>query len=143
MSEFLHKLKAGRVVRVHSVNRVEVAVDLGFDVFVNRVFVLEDLRVNDIPADKRRQAVHCLVVLVGGKNVYVQPESMSGTAKMARLYLAEKVFGSPVGLVQHIPGLARPLLDVSTFMGWLGGCGFELREVKAVVNGTHGWQVEA
>lgn len=130
------KLKRAKVVRIQSVNLIELDVDLGFGVSVTRVFTLDGIRVSDVPRDKRREAVHCLVVLLGGKSVFVQPENTLPTARFARVYLDERIHGSPVGLVQHAPGFDGPILDVSVFFEWLAGCDFSVREVKAILNGT-------
>lgn len=130
------KLRQARVVRVKSVNQIELTVDLGFGVSSTRAFTLDDIRVADVPEERRSDAVHCLVVLLGGKRVVVQPENFKPTAKFARIYLAEKIYGSPVGLVQHAPGFDRSILDVSVFFQWLSGCNYSLEAVKEVINGN-------
>lgn len=125
-----------KVKKVHSVNRVELCIELGFGCYVERLFTLEDVRVKDIPVEDRRAAVHALVVLIGGKRVLVQPENTSPDAKVARVYLVEKIYGSPVGVVMHAPNVEVPILDVSVFYSWLRPQSFAIDEVRAVVNGN-------
>ena len=128
-------VRPARVSRVRSVNQIELDIDLGFGVHVQKVFTLHGVHVRDVPVEHRSKAVHCLVVLLGGKRVFVQPDSLAPDARFARLYLAEKIHGSPVGLVQHAPGFDRPILDVSMFFAWLADSGFALDEVTAALNG--------
>lgn len=125
-----------KVKKVHSCNRVELRIELGFGCSIDKTFTLEDVRVKDIDPDNRRAAVHALVVLAGGKRVLVQPENSSPEAKIARIYLVEKIYGSPVGVVMHAPKTEGPILDVSVFYNWLRPQGFEIAEVRAVVNGS-------
>lgn len=130
-------LRAGKTVRVHSVGRVEVEIDLGLGVHKQHIFALEDLQPKRISDELRSKACHCLVVLIGGKRLLVQPEHLRPDAKRARLFLTEKIYGSPVGIVQHAPGIDRPILDVSVFMEWLSGSDFDVAKVREVTNGTH------
>lgn len=125
-----------KVKKVHSVNRVELCIELGFGCYVQKTFTLEDVRVKDIEPEHRRAAVHALVVLLGGKRVLVQPENTSADAKIARVYLTEKIYGSPVGVVMHAPKVEAPILDVTVFYNWLRPQGFAIAEVRAVVNGS-------
>lgn len=130
-------LREGKTVRIHSVGRIEVEIDLGLGVRKQHIFALEDFQPKSVPDALRSQATHCLVVLIGGKKLLVQPEHLRPDAKRARLFLAERIYGSPVGIVQHAPGFDRPILDVSVFMGWLSGADFDVAKVREVTNGTH------
>lgn len=128
-------LVPAQVVRVHSVTQIDVQLDLGFGVFKRHLFALEDIRVSDIPPALRRDAAHCLVVLIGGKSVLLQPDTRKVSAKLARVYLTDRIHGSPVGLAMHAPGFDRPVLDVTTYYQWLRGCDFDLDEVRSVLKG--------
>lgn len=129
-------LREGRTIRVHSVSRIEVELDLGLGIRKRHVFALEDFHPNKIPTNSRSDACHCLVTLLGGKRLLVQPENMKANARKARLFLTEKIYGSPVGMVQHAPGIERPILDVSVFMDWLSGADFDIKSVREILNGT-------
>mgnify|MGYP000179800205 CR=1 FL=1 len=128
-------LREARTVRVHSIGRIEVDVDLGLGVRKNHIFSLEGFSHRDVEDPNKAKACHCLVVLIGGKRLLVQPEHLRPDARRARLFLAEKVHGSPVGLVQHAPGLTKPILDISVFLSWLSASDFEIAKVHEVVNG--------
>jgi hypothetical protein len=127
---------AGRTVRVHSFNRVEVALRLGFGVTVEKNIILEGVQRINVSKELRRTAHHALVVLVGGKNLIVQvngDDEKDGHV-MGRVFLSEKVHGEPEGLVTP-HGLDQPLLEVGTFFSWLGTQDFDVKAVKAVLNG--------
>lgn len=135
MTVLVDKLKPARVVRVHGVNRVELDIDLGFGVRVVRTFTIEGINHDTVPRELLKFAVHALVVLIGGKKVMVQPESELPDARLASVYLCERLHGHPVGYVADIPGLPQPILDVAMFFGWLSERSFEIRLVREVVNG--------
>lgn len=127
------KLMQARVVQVHTWNRVEFDVELGFGVRCSRVFTLEDLPTPS--AANARHAVHAMVVLIGGKRVLVQPESNRTDARSARVYLTERIHGHPVGFVSDAPGLPSPVLDVGMFVAWLAARDYDIGAVKAAING--------
>lgn len=130
------RLFPARVVRVHGMARIEVDVDLGFGVHVNRTFALDGFDARSIPRDRASSAVHALVVLIGGKRVFVCPESTKTDAKVASIYLRDPVRGTPVGYVSDAPGVGGPILDVSMFMNWLAEQGFNVDRVRGVVHGA-------
>jgi len=109
---------------------------LGFGVTVEKNIVLEGVQRISVPKELRRRAHHALVVVVGGKDLIVQvgsDEEKDGNV-VGRVFLNERVHGKPEGLV--LPrGLEQPVLEVSTFFAWLGEKDFDLRVVKAALNG--------
>ena len=138
------RLFPGRTIKVHSTSRVEVQVDLEFDVTLRKVFTLEDVDFSDIHESQMSAAQHCLVVLVGGKRLLVEPpialrEQWGRRQNLnARVFLAEPVHGRPVGLTEELPGHRDPVLDVSVFYNSLRDSGFDVGEVKRVLNGRGG-----
>jgi hypothetical protein len=137
MTLFHERLKRAKVHKIHSVNRVEVILDLGFGVQKRHVFKLEGVNPRrDIPPNKRTPATNCLVRLLGGKRVLVQPESESPDASVARIYFMEKIYGNPIGMVQHVPSIDRPILDVTLFLLSLAPRGFQVDEVRQVTNAS-------
>lgn len=139
----IEKLLAARVVRVHSANKVELDVDLGFGVRIVRAFTLEGLDNRTVPDELATRAVHALVVLVGGKDVLIRPESMKPEARRAGVYLNTRIFGTPVGFVADVPGLPRPILDVAAFLNWIAAQDFDIALVRDVVHGKKSPHVEA
>lgn len=125
-----------RVVRVHTVTRIEVDIDLGFGVHVNRQFTLDRFVARDVPRSEGRNAVHALVLLIGGKRVFVCPDSTKSDAKTAIVYLREGIRGSPVGYIADAPGTGGPILDVAMFMNWLAEQNFNVELVRSVVHGA-------
>lgn len=131
----------GVVRHVPSVNRLRVTIELPFDIAVTRIVTLEEVRHTDFDSDDLRdRAQHCLIVLLGGKSVVVAP-SPSGldrwTSKptLARVYLNERLYGQPVGFTPELPGCTRPVLEVSSFFNSLRAHGFQVGDVKQVING--------
>lgn len=129
------QLLTARVVRVHSASRVELDIDLGFGVRLVRVFALEGVDARQIPESQASEAVHALVVLIGGKQVLVRPEHRKSDARRASVFLNERVFGTPVGFVADVPGLPRPILDVAMFFNWIAARAFDIGLVREVVHG--------
>lgn len=132
---FVDKLMPARVARVLSVSRVELDVDLGFGVHVTRTFSVEGIDPKAVRDDEATKAVHALVVLIGGKNVLIAPETRRSDARRASLYLNERLRGTPVGLVAEAPGLTRSVLDVAVFFNWIAERSFDVSLVREVVYG--------
>lgn len=131
----IDRLKPARVVRVHNVNRIEFDLDLGFGVHIHRTFSLQGFDPKSVQEAHRQAAVHAVVVLVGGKSVFVEPENDRADCREARVYLNERIHGTPVGFVSNIPRLSRPILDISMFMSWLADRAFDIKLVHSVING--------
>jgi hypothetical protein len=130
----LDRVKRGNTVRVHGVNRVEIDLYLGFGIKLSKLFELDGVSASSVPVSYKSAAVHCLVVLLGGKRVLVQPENEKPTCKLARVFLNERIYGSPVGLVTNVDHLDHPILDVTPFFCYLAEHGFDVRRVHEVLN---------
>jgi len=131
-----------RTVRVQTANRIEVNLDLDFGLRLTKTFLLEGFSLQDVPEEKRSDAKHCLVILVGGKNLGVRPdpsarEKWHSLADLrARVYLRERVFESPVGFVESgVEEANGPVLEISPYMRWLAERGFDIEDVKTTMNG--------
>ena len=130
------RLLPGRTVWVHSCSCVEVAFEIGFGITVQRTIGIEGIQPPDVPESLRSEAKHCLVTLIGGKRVLVLCDTESkAPLQIGRVYLNEKVYGTPVGLAAPYP-LNIPLLEIGTFFGWLSTTQYDIRRVKEVLNGT-------
>lgn len=132
----------GRTVRVHSPSRIEAQVSLKFGVSVARLFEVESPLMGDVAVDEEvfDRAMHCLVVLIGGKRLLIQPaadpDHWAHTPVIrSRIYLAESTHGRLVGHTRGLPGYETPLLELSPFMGWLEGRGFNVADVRSALNG--------
>jgi hypothetical protein len=121
---------------VRSVNCVEVDIDLGFGISVKKTVVLEGIDRADIPKTLVSKAKHCLVVLLGGKNILIHIDDEQKDGHLyGRVFLDQKVFGDPEGLIKPF-GLDEPRLEVSTFYAWLKDQGFDIVLVKNILNGN-------
>jgi hypothetical protein len=135
------RLFPGRTVKVHATDRIEVLLELDFDTYVRKVFTLDGVDLSDISDSQLSNAQHCLVVLVGGKRLIVEPppalrEQWGRRLNLhARIFLAEQVYGRPVGFTTDLPGHRDPVLDVSAFYNSLRESGFQVSDVKRVLNG--------
>ena len=125
-----------KTVRVSSVNSLLVDLDLGFGIHAHRTVYLEGVSVGSVPAPLRKNAMHCLVVLLGGKRLLLRTtDAQKVDGVLARVYLAEKVYGNPVGL--SVPyGFDDALLDVSEFYLSLRTNGYDVSGVKSILNGV-------
>lgn len=132
----VERLFPARVVRVHGVARIEVDIDLGFGVHVLRTFSIDGFDGRTVPRALASSAVHALVMLIGGKRVFVCPESTKADARTASLYLRDPVRGTPVGYVADAPGAGGPILDVALFMNWLAEQSFDVQRVRGLVYGS-------
>lgn len=131
---------SGRTVRVHAPTRIEVEVSLMFGVSIRRMFEIDSALPVDVDEAAFDKAMHCLVVLVGGKRLVVQPESdpngwAHSTLIPSRIYLAETTHGNLIGHTRGLPGYEMPLLELSPFMGWLQTRNFNIADVRAALNG--------
>lgn len=131
-----------RSLRVSNTYRVEAMVDLDFGVQVRRTFVFDDSTQWDGFGDEDRdRARHCAIVLMGGKKLIVQPDprvrdrwhSMSHIP--ARVYLADRVYGRPIGFVEVLPEMGGPVLEVAPYLAWLSGQKFSVDLVLETVRG--------
>ena len=86
------------------------------------------------PTQAAHVIVEGLVVLLGGKRVIVQPENEKPTCVYGRIFLNERIYGSPVGLVMNVDKLDRPILDVTPFFHYLAASEFSVSLVYEVVN---------
>lgn len=134
----------GRTLKIHSVSRVDVLVEMPFDLFVCKTFTLDALGFDDsaFDDDTYSDAQHALVVLLGGKRVIVEPD-ISQRAHWghlrtitARIYLDARVHGAPVGLTKGI--LSNPVLEISPFFSWVAENKFNMGTMKRVLNGNGG-----
>ena len=127
---------AGRTHFVHAPNCVEIKLDLDFGVTVSRLFELG----LDFEESDRERVHHCLVVLMGGKRVLVEPDVRDRehwheqSPLYARIYLAERVVGTPVGLIRKHPACEKSLLEVLPYLQWLGARGFPVQMVQDTLN---------
>lgn len=121
----------GRTVRVLALDRVLVALDLGMHVALDRVFSIAGIDQDRVPPALRTEALHCLVVLLGGKRILVSVQDDDDP--IAHVYLNERVRAGASGLFP-VSFDSTPRLDVGLFfMSLLDD--FSVARVKAVLNG--------
>lgn len=130
-----------RTVRIQSINCIEFQLDLNFGVSVKKHVVLEAVEKGEIPSRLRSDAMHVLVVLLGGKSALVQLEDDPGTDGYirGRVYLdagSERVDLSVPGVEMPV-GVDVPMLEVSTFYKHVvKDMGADVDYVKKVLNGA-------
>jgi hypothetical protein len=129
------QLYHARCVRVHSPQRVEVALRLGFGVTANKSILLEGVNRKDYTQAQWGELQHVLIVLLGGKHLLVHTDntdSLDGHVP-ARVYLDEMV--SIDQAYMGVPfTLTEPRLEVTKLVHWLKGKGFDMGILKAVLN---------
>jgi hypothetical protein len=133
--ELPSRLIRARTVRVERLNCVDVNLDLDFGVQVKKRITLEGVMPKTVDTHKRDAAMHCMVVLLGGKNLLVHvPDGVDKRDGyiMGRVYLCDKVYGNPPGL--RCPfGLDTELLEVGEFFQYLNENGFNEEVLKRVL----------
>lgn len=131
------QLLRGRVLRVRSINCLEVRLTLAFGVSVEKSIVLEGVDKNCVPEKRRQAAKRALIVLVGGKDVIVHTDTLVQDGfVIGRVYLDEKIYGKPeVGFVEPY-NIDVPMLEVSTFYMWLRERDFDVRLATEALNGS-------
>lgn len=127
------RLYRGRVVRVPTYNSVEVEIDLTLGVFVRKTAVLEGL--SDTLVGRRwSDAMHCLVVLCGGKTVYlsIDPSRRDGHL-LARVFVPQ---WSPfVQADAPPPDMDGPALEVLPAMRWAATVDFDAKQLRTAIKG--------
>lgn len=146
MTRATSRIFRGRTLKIHSIDRVEISVELDFDVSARKVFSLAlDFDPDTLGEDDYSRAQHCLVVLLGGKRVLVEPEISTreqwgrSDAVGARVYMTERVHQRPVGYTEGIPGHIDPVLEAAPFYNSLFP-EFDVTVVRAILNGRKGKQ---
>lgn len=134
------RLFAARTQRVQSVRRIEALVDLDFAVQIRRTFLLDALQLPPLDEAMIARAKHCLVVLIGGKQLLVRPDPNTRwnwhlmPEILARVFLNERVFGRPVGYIELMPEAQGPVLEVAPYMNWLASQRFDVDLVRETLN---------
>jgi len=139
MMENPTRIYSGRMKRVNGLASIIVELELGFEIKATKTVIVEGVSSVDVPPRLRSDASHCLVVLLGGKEVFVQiagdSDGEQNSAILGRVFLARKVFADPEGMM--IPhGLSTPLLEIGTFFQSLKERSYDVDYVKAVLNGN-------
>lgn len=131
-----------RTLQVVSVQRIEAMLDLDFGVHIQRTFEIDGIgELNVKSQDEWAAARHCMIVLLGGKQLVVHPDASTRevwyrtSPIRARVYLLGRIRGNPIGYVADLPGVGGPALDVGPYIARLAQDGFEIDFVKETING--------
>jgi len=120
-------------------DRLLILLDLGFGHHVQMRFAVDGVPYQDVKAMQKKDARHCMVVLVGGKKVLVQANAASpanaDVAPYARVYLDERVAEPPDGTMIIPHRTSQPLLCVGDAMAAIASRGFSVDYVKQILNG--------
>ena len=122
-----------RVNLVVDVPRLDVTLDLGFSVLARRLFTISipDLRVDD----HYKEALHCLVILTGGKDLFIETSS-DGTTKDAIVGAAfierPEVSRLPFTLERKLYAVP-PLMSVADCMKWCCAHQFNAKLLRSVL----------
>lgn len=133
-------LYRAKVARVVNANMIEAEIYLGFNLVHRSIVWLSGVEVADEAL--KAKAIHCLVVLIGGKKVFLEIEDPDSRKAVARVFrgIDEKMCEAFDGFVQDtkgLPGGTYPAktIDVNEFMRFLSKDGFDVQEVKNRVIG--------
>lgn len=128
-------LYRAKTVKVLKPSLLTVSVELGFAVSVIRTVKIEGAPDKDLPICCRDAAMHCATVLLGGKRLVIRyHDTDSEKVQVVRVYLDEKVFGSPPGFVSVSNDLDH-VLDVGVYLSSLVPSRFSVADVRKTLNG--------
>lgn len=121
-------------------HRPEVIIDfdLWFGIHGHKRVIIEGIDVGRVNAAQRGHAQHCLVVLLGGKRLLVKvADPRVDGSVLGRVYLDEKVYHKPAGLVEvsDLLGDNRERLEIGTYFDALIACNFDVGFVHKTLNG--------
>jgi hypothetical protein len=140
MIPYSAKTFKAKTTRVHSVGAIEVLIDLDFGVSISKVITLDGLLPSDIPETEKNKAQHCLIVLLGGKKLLLQPDPTESNFwgrkpdVRSRVFLDERIFGTPVGMTTGVSNEDGDFLDVVAFLKSLASDGYQVEDVKNILN---------
>ena len=128
----LLRAKTAKVLRP---SHLSVTVDLLFSVFVTRTLRIAGAPDIEIPLKYRDAAMHCATVLLGGKRLVIEyHDTETEKVQTVRVFLDEKVYGNPVGLVP-VHSTLEPRLDVGLYLASLLPMHFPVEFVRKTLNG--------
>lgn len=115
------------VLRVCGCEGFEADIDLGFGVHVHRHVRLRRREDQYVYAGKGAEANHCLVVLVGGKQVLLHD-----ACEEARWVVADVYLTSPQARLPQVSvaGSLGAFIDVHAAMCWAAGVGWDARKLR-------------
>lgn len=126
----------GKVQRVHSVNAVEILLDLRFGVHIEKTIVLEGVEPGKIASHLRSDAMKCLIRLIGGKSVIVHAddEPYREGYVLGRIFVTDRVIDPPVPLLRPY-NMTESFLEVSSVYLWMASLGYQPDAVSAALDG--------
>jgi hypothetical protein len=131
----------GRVRRVNLDGTFQCMLHLGFGVHFEKRVHVEALTLRNLSKEQHDAAHHCLLVLMGGKDIYALTQYADGVEQaapshvMARVYLAVRVKDLQAPGLSTVPGVSHPVLAISDFMSYLATKRYDVEVVKHVLNG--------
>lgn len=125
------RLYQARTVQVLNLNCVLVSLSLNFGISLQKNLVIEGIDGHSVPQHLRSDAKHCLVCIVGGRDLLVHTDAstLDGFLK-ARVFLEEAAEGMPDGTLAVPYDTDQPRLEVGLMWRWAESRRFDPREVQ-------------
>jgi len=134
--DFPPRYLCGYVQRVNPDGTLCAMLGLGFGVHYSSRLTVEGLTLRGLARGPHDAAMHCLLVLIGGKDFYALVPHGDIAAPLARVFLEARIRDSGVPGLTHIPGVQNPVLEVAGFMAHLATHDFDVTLVKRALNGA-------
>lgn len=134
--DFPPRYVSGYVQRVNADGTLCTMLDLGFGVHYSARLTVEGLTLRGLAKAPHDAAMHCLLVLIGGKDFYALVPYTDSSSPLARVFLATRVRDPGVPGLTSVPGVAHPVLEVAGFMAHLATHNFDVALVKRALNGV-------
>ena len=124
------RLYRAMTVRVVHLNCVLVDIDLRFGVRLRKNLLIEGIDCAAVSPGLRSDATHCLVKLVGGRDLLVQTddEATDGFLK-SRVFLCDTMARPPDGTLAVPPGMAELRVDLALMWAWVAAQSYNPRAV--------------
>lgn len=134
MTKLPTRLYQAHTNRVLNLNCVQVALDLNFGVTLQKNIIVEGIDGHAVPAAKRSDAMHCLVLLVGGRDLILHTDdsTIDGFLK-SRVFLEAAAPAAPDGTLAVPYGLSEPRMEVGLAWAWAARGGFDHRGLAALM----------
>lgn len=127
---------AGEVQRINADATVSALLDLGFNVHVQVKLTVEGLTFRGLTKPTYDMAMHCLLVLLGGKDFFALTPYIEGNTALARVFLAARVRDPHAPGLTTLDGVSQPVLEVATFMAYIAQNRYDVGLVKRALNGS-------
>ena len=128
----------GHVIKLHSIELVEVTVKLPLGVDLRRLVIIDGVNPAFLRRDHVRDAWLGMIILLGGKDIVIEVDRQDlSTPLPGAVYLNDRARECPPSAKRTLPDYTEPLLDVAAVFSLFGDSGNFCNHVKRILNGSN------